>query len=219
MGSKPSFLFAHLREAMSGRTCVCTTHDANPFLQCAPILQTPEIGLSRRGVFGILPIAAGVTLAATSEAATQPAPAAQGAPALPGDLIDKINQLVDADTPRLVEMFKDLHQHPEIGFAEIRTAKIVASSLRELGFAVTEGIGRTGVVGVMQNGPGPVVWSRADMDANSVKETTGLAYAARERQKFDDGSEIDVMHACGHDAHVTWLMGFARAMAQLKDRW
>ncbi|MDT3272847.1 hypothetical protein Q4Q54_05025 [Shewanella sp. SP2S2-4] len=125
---------------------------------------------------------------------------------LPSALLKQVNQLVDTDTPRLEAMFKDLHQHPEIAFTEVRTAAIVVKELKALGFTVTEGIGKTGVVGVLKNGSGPTVWFRADMDANSVKEATGLSYAAKNKQRLPDGSEIDVMHACGHDAHVTCHM-------------
>ena len=134
-------------------------------------------------------------------------------------LIAKVSAGVDADTPRLVAMFKDLHQHPEIAFTEVHTAGVVANELKSLGYEVTTGIGKTGVVGVLKNGPGPTLWFRADMDSNSVHEATGLPYAATAKQKLADGSEIDVMHACGHDAHVTWLLGLAKAMAGMKSDW
>ncbi len=134
-------------------------------------------------------------------------------------LIGKVDAVVDRDTPRLTAIFKDLHQHPELGFTEVRTAAIVAKELKALGYAVTTGIGKTGVVGVLRNGAGPTLWFRADMDANGVKEATGLPYAATARQKLADGSEVDVMHACGHDAHVTWLLGLAKAMVELKSDW
>lgn len=134
-------------------------------------------------------------------------------------LLTKANASVDADTVRLTAIFKDLHQHPEIGFTEKRTAAIVARELKSLGFSVTEGIGKTGVVGVLQNGPGPTIWFRADMDSNSVREATGLPYAATTKQRLADGTEIDVMHACGHDAHVTWLLGLAKSMTALKADW
>lgn len=139
--------------------------------------------------------------------------------ALPPALITKVNAAVDADTARLTAVFKDLHQHPEIAFTETRTAAIVAKDLKGLGFAVTEGIGKTGVVAVLKNGVGPTVWFRADMDANAVREATGLPWAATAPQRLADGTEIDVMHACGHDAHVTWLLGLARAMVALKADW
>ncbi len=134
-------------------------------------------------------------------------------------LIATVNAAVEADAPRLTAIFKDLHQHPKIAFTETRTAAIVAKELKALGFAVTTGIGKTGVVGVMKNGPGPTLWFRADMDSNSVLEASGLAWAATKPQRLADGSEISVMHACGHDAHVTWLLGIAKAMTVLKSDW
>jgi len=94
-------------------------------------------------------------------------PAGQGP--ISAALIAKVNSAVDADTARLTAVFKDLHRHPEIGFTEKRTAAIVAKALKALGYSVTEGIGKTGVVGVLKNGPGPTVWFRADMDSNSVR--------------------------------------------------
>lgn len=138
---------------------------------------------------------------------------------LTSELVAKITDLVDADGERLVALFKDLHQHPELAYTEIRTAGIVAKELKKLGIEVTEGIGKTGVVGVLKNGSGPTVWFRADMDCNSVKEATGLPYAAVGKQKLPDGSEADAMHACGHDAHVTWLLGLAKTMVALKSEW
>jgi amidohydrolase len=158
-------------------------------------------------------------LLACAGAVAQVNPAPPAAPALPEALIAKVNAAVDADSARLTAMFKDLHQNPEIAFTEKRTAAIVAKELKALGFTVTEGIGKTGVVGVLNNGAGPTVWFRADMDANAVREATGLPYAAKAKQRLDDGSEIDAMHACGHDAHVTWMLGMAKAMAAMKADW
>lgn len=134
-------------------------------------------------------------------------------------LLAKVNHAVDADSARLTDMYKDLHQHPELAFTETRTAAIVSAELKKLGFTVTEGIGKTGVVGVLKNGEGPTVWYRADMDANAVREAIDLPYAAKNKQRQPDGSEVDVMHACGHDAHVTWLLGMAKVMSELKDTW
>jgi hippurate hydrolase len=102
---------------------------------------------------------------------------------------------------------------------ETRTAAIVAKELKTWGYTVTEGIGKTGVVGILRNGNGPVVMYRADMDCNSVKETTGLPYASTKVVQKEDGNYTPVMHACGHDAHTTWLMGVAKIMAQMKDKW
>jgi len=146
------------------------------------------------------------------------APDPQLAP-IPATLIEKVREAVDADAPRLTTIFKDLHQHPQIAFTETHAAAVVAENLRALGFDITEGIGTTGVVGILANGPGPTVWFRADMDSNSVRETTGLPYVAPAKQRLADGSEIDAMHACGHDAHVTWLLGLAQAMVGLKSEW
>ena len=145
------------------------------------------------------------------------APAAAGVPS--PDIIARASAAITADAPRLTAIFKDFHQHPEIAFTETRTAGIVAKELRALGYAVTTGIGKTGVVGVLRNGPGPTLWFRADMDANSVVEATGLPWAATRPQRLADGSEIPVMHACGHDAHTTWLLGLAKAMKTLRADW
>jgi len=134
-------------------------------------------------------------------------------------LLTQVNETVTADRERLVSIYKDLHRHPELAYTEARTAGIVSQQLRKLGFEVTEGIAKTGVVGVLKNGPGPTVWYRADMDALPVRETTGLEYATTTKQRLADGSETDVMHACGHDAHVTWLLGMAKAMVALKSAW
>jgi amidohydrolase len=138
---------------------------------------------------------------------------------LPPDVIARVNSSVDADAARLTTMFKDLHAHPEIGFTETRTAAIVAKELKALGFEVTTGIGKTGVVGVYRNGPGRTVWYRADMDANAVKEETNLTYVAAAPQKLADGSDLWSMHACGHDAHVTWMLGAAKALMAMKNAW
>jgi amidohydrolase len=121
-----------------------------------------------------------------------------------------------ADAPDLDELaavYRDLHAHPELAFAEHRTAGIVADRLRELGYQVTTGIGGTGVVGVLEAGPGPTVLLRADMDALPVLEQTGLDYASTVRTKDANGTDVPVMHACGHDVHVTCLLGAAAELA------
>ena len=94
------------------------------------------------------------------------------------EMSERISTLVDADADRLIAIFKDIHQNPELGFMETRTARIVASELETLGYEVKTGIGGTGVVGFLRNGPGPVVMWRADMDANAIREHTGLPYAS-----------------------------------------
>jgi amidohydrolase len=141
-------------------------------------------------------------------------PASKGAA-----LVPDINRIVEADAARLQDIFKDIHQHAELGFMETRTAGIVARELEALGYEVKTGIGITGVVGIMENGDGPTFMFRADMDANAVREETGLPYASTQRVTNLDGVETYVAHMCGHDAHTTWLIGLAKTMAELKDKW
>lgn len=138
---------------------------------------------------------------------------------LSSELIAKVSTSVKSDTKRLQEIFKDIHQNPELGFMETRTAAIVAKELKALGYQVKTGIGKTGVVGILKNGDGPTVMYRADMDANAVEEATGLAYASKVRVKLPDGSDSPVAHLCGHDAHTTWLISLAKTMATHKDQW
>ncbi|MHC3458349.1 M20 family metallopeptidase [Streptomyces flavovirens] len=126
---------------------------------------------------------------------------------------------LDADRPALEDLYKDLHRHPELGLREHRTAKKAADALRACGYDVTEGVGGTGVIGVLRNGDGPVVMARADMDALPVREETGLPYASTVTVPDGNGGEQPVMHACGHDVHVTGLIGCARLMARGPDAW
>ena len=147
------------------------------------------------------------------------AASAQSAGKVPDAAISAIRTMAYADSHRLVDVYKDLHQNPELGFMEVRTSGIIAKELHSLGFQVITGIGKTGVVGIMKNGTGPTVMYRADMDCNSVKETTGLPYASTKTMKKEDGTETPVMHACGHDAHVTWMLGVAKIMVAMKNQW
>ncbi len=124
---------------------------------------------------------------------------------------------MDALLEDLADVYRDLHAHPELGFAETRTAGIVAARLRTIGFEVTEGVGQTGVVGVLERGTGPTVLLRADMDALPVAEETGLPYASTARGVLD-GKDVPVMHACGHDMHTTALLG-ALATLAAQDDW
>lgn len=126
---------------------------------------------------------------------------------------------IDADRARLEGIYKDIHQHPELAFMEVRTSEIVAKELKSLGFEVITGIAKTGVVGVLRNGAGPTVMYRADMDANGVEELSGLPYASKVRVRRDDDTEVPVAHMCGHDAHITWMLGLAKAMVSLKSEW
>lgn len=132
---------------------------------------------------------------------------------------DQLKNMANAEGPRLVEIFKDFHQNPELAFEEVRTADVVAKELKALGYTTNTGIGKTGVVGILKNGDGPVVMWRADMDCNSVKETTGLAYASTKTAKNADGVVVPLGHMCGHDAHTTWLLGVAKMMVNLKKEW
>jgi amidohydrolase len=132
---------------------------------------------------------------------------------------EKVRQMAYADSLRLTGIFIDIHENPELGFMEVRTSAIVAKELKTLGYQVITGIGKTGVVGIFKNGDGPIVMYRADMDCNSVKEITGFSYASTKTMKKEDGTETPVMHACGHDAHITWMLGIAKIMMSLKSEW
>lgn len=121
--------------------------------------------------------------------------------------------------PELERTYRDLHRHPELSFAENRTAAIGTQWLRDAGYDVTTGVGGTGVVGVLSNGDGPTVLLRADMDALPVREQTGLPYASEVTTTNADGIEVPVAHACGHDMHVTWLLGAARLLAARQQHW
>ncbi|CAB3805634.1 Hippurate hydrolase [Paraburkholderia caffeinitolerans] len=126
---------------------------------------------------------------------------------------------IDALLPELESLYKDLHAHPELSMQEFRTAQIVADYLEKLGLEVAREVGVTGVVALLRNGEGPVVMLRADMDALPVTEATGLPYASKVTVKDEDGMHVGVAHACGHDMHVTWLLGAARLMAEHRDAW
>ncbi len=119
----------------------------------------------------------------------------------------------------LEELYKDLHRHPELSMQEVRTAKIVADAMEGLGYEVTRNVGVTGVVCLMKNGAGPTVMLRADMDALPMAENTGLPYASTVMARDTDGIEVGVAHSCGHDMHVTWLIGAARILAANLAAW
>jgi amidohydrolase len=131
-------------------------------------------------------------------------------PALAESTDERVDAQVNASYPALFAIYKDLHQHPELAFHETRTASRLAQEMRRTGFKVTEGIGGTGVVAVFENGPGPTVMVRTELDALPLQEKTGLPYASAEAQ---------AMHACGHDVHMTGWLGTAKALVALKDQW
>src|SRR3954467_6100482 len=136
-------------------------------------------------------------------------------------------QIADAELPSLITIYKDLHTHPELSGHEERSSAIVAKELKAAGYEVTDHVGKYdnprwtgfGVIGVMKNGDGPVVAVRTDLDALPVHEETGLPYASTVTTKNDAGQEVGVMHACGHDIHMSTFIGTARALAKLKDKW
>lgn len=119
----------------------------------------------------------------------------------------------------LKPLFEYFHQNPELSFMEFNTSARLAKELRAAGFEVTEGVGKTGVVAIMKNGPGPLVMMRADMDGLPLEEKSGLAYASKVTQKNPDGTISNVMHACGHDVHITSLVGTAVQMAARRNAW
>jgi amidohydrolase len=137
------------------------------------------------------------------------------------DLAKKVAKLVDQDEERLLKIFKHLHEHPELSFQEVKTAALVAKELKELGYEVHTGIGKTGVAGVLKNGPGPVVMFRGDMDALPIREATGLPFASKATSAPVGGGSgfVPVMHACGHDAHTTFLIGVAKVLMEMKGQW
>jgi amidohydrolase len=116
-------------------------------------------------------------------------------------------------------LYRDLHANPELSMQEVRSPAKLAAEMRKLGFAVTEKVGKTGVVSVMKNGPGPVLLIRADMDALPVVEQTNLPFASKVRATARSGVETGVMHACGHDTHMATFIGTARRLAAMKDQW
>ncbi|MBX7495926.1 amidohydrolase [Qipengyuania sp. 6B39] len=123
------------------------------------------------------------------------------------------------DMPALMELYRDLHANPELSFAEFETSAKLAKRMRALGFDVTEKVGKTGVVSVMRNGEGPTVLLRADMDGLPVVEQTGLPFASKRTAVPASGVTTGVMHACGHDTHMTGFIGAAQLLAERKDEW
>jgi amidohydrolase len=119
----------------------------------------------------------------------------------------------------LEDLYRDIHVHPELSLQEHRTASLAADVLRTAGYEVTEGVGGTGVVGLLANGDGPTVMLRADMDALPIREASGLPYASTVTATDADGNETPVMHACGHDMHVTWLAGATSLLGRSRDAW
>src|ERR1017187_7551823 len=139
---------------------------------------------------------------------------------------DDLRPLADRELPSLIAIYRDLHAHPELSHHEERTSALLAGELRKAGYTVTEHLGKYadgtaafGIAAVMKNGAGPVVLVRTELDALPIEEKTGLPFASHVRSHNAAGQEVGVMHACGHDLHMTSLLGTARTLAKLKERW
>jgi amidohydrolase len=138
-----------------------------------------------------------------------------------------LEKAAESELPSLLAIYKDIHSHPELSWHEERTSVLMAKELRAVGCEVTEQFGKynnpnlkgCGVIGIMRNGDGPTVLVRTDMDALPVEEDTGLPYASKVVTKSDEGKDVHVAHACGHDAHMAAFVGTARALQRLKDEW
>jgi hippurate hydrolase len=133
--------------------------------------------------------------------------------------LKEVTPYVDAIYPSLDELYKHLHQNPELSLQEEKTAQNMASGLRKAGFDVIENIGGYGVAGIFKNGNGPTLLIRTDMDALPLEEKTGLPYASNAKSINAAGNEVNIMHACGHDIHMTVFIGTARALVQHKNKW
>ncbi len=149
------------------------------------------------------------------------------APAARGQQV-KLDDLLDREMPSLLSTYKSLHAAPELSHHEEKTSLFVATQLRTLGYTVTERVGKYtehpewvsyGVIGLLKNGDGPTVYVRTELDALPVEEMTGLPYASKVRAKDDAGRDVGVMHACGHDIHITSFLGTAKMLVELKDQW
>ena len=163
-----------------------------------------------------------------SSPAAEPEPSRQLTPSpaprtLKGDEIRErltaIDKELDSHITELVGLYQHIHTNPELSLMETKTAARLAKEIRDLGYSVTENVGRTGVVAVLKNGPGPVVLIRTDMDALPIVEQTGLAYASKVKVRDKADNEVGVMHACGHDVHMASWVGTARVLAAMKDKW
>ncbi len=138
----------------------------------------------------------------------------QAAPALAAEVGDRATRMY----PQLKTLYEDIHSHPELGFEEQRTAALLAKDMRAIGFTVTEKVGKTGVVAIYRNGPGPTAMVRTELDALPMEEKTGLSYASRVKAN-SNGRETFVAHSCGHDIHMTSWVGTAQTLVAMKDRW
>jgi amidohydrolase len=132
---------------------------------------------------------------------------------------DSVLRKIDRLLLDIEALYKDVHAHPELSMQESRTAGLAADRLRAAGYEVTEGVGKTDVVGLLRNGDGPTVMLRADMDALPIEEATGLPYASKVKAKDREGMMVPVGHMCGHDMHVAWLIGATTLLGQARAGW
>ena len=163
----------------------------------------------------LVPTALVLLLFLASRAGTEPTPEKRA----PDSRQQAVEAVLEKRTAELETLYKQLHGSPELSFQEEKTAQRMARELRELGFEVTEKMGGHGVVGILRNGKGPTVLVRTDMDALPVVERTNLPYASSVRARDKQGNPVGVMHACGHDMHMTCCMGVGRVLTSLKDQW
>src|SRR5471032_1797432 len=129
-----------------------------------------------------------------------------------------IDHGLDAQYPHIEALYKDIHSHPELGFQETRTAALLAGEMRKLGYEVTEHVGKTGIVAILKNGPGPVVMVRTELDALPMPEKTGLPYASKATTSWN-GNQTFIAHSCGHDIHMASWVGAATTLLAMKERW
>ncbi len=189
----------------------------------APAVQSGQGRGAKKSIPGALSGLAGgrilsglCLLALLSPALLSRSPAVSAQASTAGRFDERIAAITNEITPGLLEIRRDIHAHPELGFQEKRTAGIVADYFRRLGLEVRTSVGKTGVIGVLHGGkPGPVVAMRGDMDCLPISEETGLPFASKEKALID-GREVGLMHACGHDVHTTLLLGVANVLARLR---
>lgn len=137
----------------------------------------------------------------------------------PKAAVQAVEASIARDWPKLDALYKDIHAHPELAFQEVRSAGILAKEMRTLGFTVTEGVGKTGVVAILKNGAGPTIMVRTEMDGLPMEEKSGLPYASRVQVETAAGGKSFVAESCGHDNHMAWWLGTARALVAMKSQW
>lgn len=137
----------------------------------------------------------------------------------PKAAVQAVDASIARDWPKLDALYKDIHAHPELAFQEVRSAAILAKEMRALGFTVTEGVGKTGVVAILKNGAGPTIMVRTEMDGLPMEEKSGLPYASRVQVETAGGGKSFVAESCGHDNHMAWWLGTAKALVGMKAEW